>query len=82
MKGFRASGEAFSPIKRTFSTSKHEIASLFYFLRVIFAFLNSDPDSQSGSNPQTQFESIPMQNTEPDPDNRKAQTDLFFFVMR
>jgi hypothetical protein len=47
--GFQASEEAFSPLKRTFSASKHEIASLISFLGVMFAFLNPDPDFQSGS---------------------------------
>jgi hypothetical protein len=46
----QASGEAFSPQKRTSSTSKHEISSLFPFFEVIFAllepltWLNPDPD--------------------------------------
>jgi hypothetical protein len=37
----QATGEAFSPQKRTSSTSKHEI--FFLFLWVVFAFLDPDP---------------------------------------
>jgi hypothetical protein len=44
---FQATEEAFSPQKRTSSTSKHEIAKKILFLWVIFALL--DPDPESGS---------------------------------
>jgi hypothetical protein len=51
-----ATGEAFSPQKRTSSTSKHEIFKLFIFLWVTFALLDPDPDPESGyhnPNPNT-----------------------------
>ncbi len=41
--------EAFSPQNRTYSTSKHDISSLFSILVVIFALLVPNPDSGSGS---------------------------------
>jgi hypothetical protein len=39
--------EAFSPQKRTSSTSKHEISTFFLLLRVIFALLDPDPDPRT-----------------------------------
>ncbi len=48
-KDVQATGEAFSPQKRTARISKHEIYLLFLFLWVIFALLDPDPDSESGS---------------------------------
>jgi hypothetical protein len=53
----QATGEAFSPQKRTPSTSKHEISSLFSILVGLFYPLRSDPDpaeqSQCGSGSAT-----------------------------
>jgi hypothetical protein len=46
IKDFLAPEEAFSPQKRTSSTSKHEISSFFSILWVMFALL--DPVSGSG----------------------------------
>jgi len=40
MKDVQATGEAFSPQKRTPSPSKHEISILFLFLWVIFTDQN------------------------------------------
>jgi hypothetical protein len=40
--------EAFSPQKRTSSTSKHEISKIFLLLWVIFSLLDPDPDSEVG----------------------------------
>jgi hypothetical protein len=45
MKEVKATGKAFSPQKRTSSTSKDKISSLFQFLLVFFALLDPDPDS-------------------------------------
>jgi hypothetical protein len=42
-------GEAFSPQKRTSSTSKHENSVLFLFLWVLFALLDPDPKFECGS---------------------------------
>ncbi len=42
-----ATGEAFSPQKRTSSTSKNEIYELFLCLRVIFALLDLDTDPRN-----------------------------------
>jgi hypothetical protein len=39
-----ATGEAFTPQKRTSSTSKHEILDFFLYLWVIFALLDPDLD--------------------------------------
>ena len=50
-KDVQATGEAFRPQKRTSSTSKHEICSLFLFLWVIFALLVPDPDPLTLLNP-------------------------------
>jgi hypothetical protein len=45
-----ATGEAFSPQKRTSSTSKHEISEKFFFLLwAIFALLDPDLNSEYGS---------------------------------
>jgi hypothetical protein len=49
MKDFQATEEAFSPQRRTSSTSKHEISKLFLLFGVTFALLDPDPDSESGS---------------------------------
>jgi hypothetical protein len=43
IKDFQAAGEAFSPQKRTASSSIHTISDLFLFSWVIFALLDSDP---------------------------------------
>ena len=51
MKGFQATGEAFSPPKRTSSFSIHEISSLFPFLLVIFVLLDPDPQTQLNPDP-------------------------------
>ncbi len=48
MKDFRVTEEAFSPQKRTSSTSKHKNLNFFLFLWVIFDLLDPDPDSESG----------------------------------
>jgi hypothetical protein len=42
-KDVQATGVAFSPLKRTFITSKQEISSLFTILKVIFALQDPDP---------------------------------------
>jgi hypothetical protein len=55
LKDAQATGEAFSPQKRTSSTSKHENSVLFLFLWVIFALMDPDAD------PATQI------NADPDP---------------
>jgi hypothetical protein len=39
MKDVQATGEVFSPQKRTCSYSKHETSSLFLYLYIIFALL-------------------------------------------
>jgi len=44
MKDFQAAGEAFSPPKRTSSSSKQEISSLFPFYVGHFVLLDPDPD--------------------------------------
>jgi hypothetical protein len=51
-KDTQAKGEAFSPQKRTSSTSKHENSLLFIFLWVIFALLDPDPANQINADPQ------------------------------
>jgi hypothetical protein len=51
MKDAQAIGEAFSPQKRTSSTSKHENSVLFLFLWVIFALLDPDPATQTNADP-------------------------------
>ncbi len=48
-KDFQAKDEASIPQKRTSSNSKHEISTFFLLLWVIFALLDPDPDSESGS---------------------------------
>jgi hypothetical protein len=45
----QATEEAFSPQKRTFSTSKHEIFKFLKYLWVTFALLDPDPVSESES---------------------------------
>jgi hypothetical protein len=52
IKDAQATGEAYSPQKRTSSNSKHEIALLFSFFWVIFALLDQDPD------PATQINAV------------------------
>jgi hypothetical protein len=47
IKDVQATGEAFSPQKRTSRTSKLGNFSLFIFLSVIFAVLNPDPADQN-----------------------------------
>jgi hypothetical protein len=49
----QATGETFSPQKRTSSTSKHENSLLFSIFVVIFALLDPDPypATQSNANP-------------------------------
>jgi hypothetical protein len=49
IRDFQATGEAFSPQKTTFSTSKHENSVLFSFLWVLFALLDPDPQFECGS---------------------------------
>jgi hypothetical protein len=49
IKNVQATEEAFSPQKRTSSTSKHEISNFYLFLKVIFALLDLDPDFETGS---------------------------------
>ncbi len=44
MKDAQATGETFSPQKRTSSTSKMKILSFFQFFGVILALLDPDPD--------------------------------------
>jgi hypothetical protein len=46
IKDAQAIGEAFSPQKRTSSTSKHKTSVFFLFFWVIFALLDPDPDPQ------------------------------------
>jgi hypothetical protein len=46
MKDAQATGETFSPQKKTSSTSKDENSVLFLFFGVIFALLDPDPDPQ------------------------------------
>jgi hypothetical protein len=46
IKEAQATGEAFSPQKRTSSTSKDENSVLLSIFWVIFAFLDPDPDPQ------------------------------------
>jgi hypothetical protein len=41
-KDVQATGEAFSPQKRTSSTSKNDFLKLFYIFVCIFALLDSD----------------------------------------
>jgi len=54
IKDSQATGEVFSPQKRTSSTSKDENSVLFQFFGVIFDLLDPDPQfvcgSGSGSN--------------------------------
>jgi hypothetical protein len=50
LKGRPSYREAFSCLKRTSSTSKHEIL-IFLLLWVIFVLLDPDPDSEYGSGP-------------------------------
>jgi hypothetical protein len=50
IKGTQATGEAFSPQKRTSSNSKHEFLYFFSFLWVIFALLDPDPHSATQIN--------------------------------
>jgi hypothetical protein len=51
LKDVQATGEAFSPQKRTSSTLKHESSLFFLFLWVIFALPDPDPlTSGSGTN--------------------------------
>jgi hypothetical protein len=49
IKDVQATGEAFSPQKRTFSTSKHKFLDFFQFLWVTFAILDPDPADQNQS---------------------------------
>jgi hypothetical protein len=46
IKNAQATGEAFSPQKRTSNTSKHEISLLFSFFVGYFALLDPDPATQ------------------------------------
>jgi hypothetical protein len=48
MKDFRVTEEAFSPQKRTSSTSKHKNLNFFLLMWVNFDLLDPDPDSESG----------------------------------
>jgi hypothetical protein len=60
MEVAQAAGEAFSPQKRSSSTSKREIYSLFFpFLLVIFAHLHPDP----GDHNQCRFGSATLEKT-------------------
>jgi hypothetical protein len=45
----KATGEAFSPQKRTPGLQNMNFCNFFLFLRVIFALLDPDPDSECGS---------------------------------
>jgi hypothetical protein len=50
IKDAQAKGEAFSPQKRSSSTSKHDFFFYFYlFFRVIFALLDQAPDPDSAT---------------------------------
>jgi hypothetical protein len=53
MKDVKATEEAFSPQKRTSSSSKHEISELFLIFWVIFSLLGpvSDPADQNQCRP-------------------------------
>jgi hypothetical protein len=62
VKNFQATEDASNPAVRTFSTSIHEMSSLFSFLWVIIACLDLDPDSQSDANPEAYLNPDP--NTE------------------
>jgi hypothetical protein len=64
--------EAFSPQKRTFSTSKHINSEPFLFLWVIFALLDPDPGSKSGLGSTDLIES--GSNPDPDPKHRLKTT--------
>jgi hypothetical protein len=55
MKDVQAIGEAFRPQKRTSSTSKHEISSLFQFFG---HFYPPDPDPHSSVRIQIQLTTI------------------------
>jgi hypothetical protein len=66
----QATGEDFSPQKRTSNTSKHENSVLFSIFVVFFALLDSDPDPQfelldPDPNPATHINADP--DTDPDP---------------
>ncbi len=53
VKDIQSTREAFSPLKRASSTSKHDISLLISNLvGHDFALLDPDPDSESGSNTQ------------------------------
>jgi hypothetical protein len=57
MKAVQTTGEAFSPQKRKFSTSKHGIYYCFLFFWVIFALLDLDPQFRSGLGSRDPIES-------------------------
>ncbi len=63
IKDVQVTEEAFSSQKRTSSTSKHEISKFFLLLRVIYALLDPDPDSEYGSADLIESRS----NSDPDP---------------
>jgi hypothetical protein len=56
IKDVQATGEAFSPQKRTSSNSKNKISNFFLCLWVIFALVDPDPDTDPGTplNPDPQ----------------------------
>jgi hypothetical protein len=59
LKDVQATGEAFSPQKRTSSTSKDEIYLLFYIFVGHFCPLDPDPDRKSGYGYETPLNPIP-----------------------
>jgi hypothetical protein len=61
IKDVQATGEAFSPQKRTSSTSKDKIFNGFLLSWAIFALL--DPDCESGSGSRNPIDSV----SNPDP---------------
>jgi hypothetical protein len=72
----QATGEAFSPQNRTYSTSKNEI--YFLCLWVIFALLGPDPvcesGSEYGSRDPIESRSNPDTDQDKDPQNEGART--------
>jgi hypothetical protein len=69
IKDVQVTGEAFSPQNRTSRTSKDDICQLFLFFWVIFALL--DPDCESGSGSRDPNES--GSNLDPDPQHCNEQ---------
>jgi hypothetical protein len=66
--------------KRTSRTSKHEISKFFLLLRVIIALMDTDPDSEYGSESGSTDPIESGSNWDPDPDSQPWK--IYTFVRR